>query len=171
MTDKELDLVPSYYQYFVKLVSSQPLRYALSTSSEELIHVLDQTGENSGDMRYADGKWSIKEIVNHLMDSERVFCYRALRFARNDKTELSGFEQDNYVTSAKVDARKLSNLKREFKNLRETTIDLFCSFDIEMLQRSGAANGVEIQVKALAYVIAGHTLHHAKVIQDKYLQK
>lgn len=119
--------------------------------------------------RYAPGKWSVKEVVGHLMDSERVFCYRALRFARGDQTPLSGFDENVYVPAGKFDPRPVAELAAELDAVRRATIALFRGFDAAALARRGPANGKEVSVRALAYIIAGHERHHVGIVRERYL--
>ena len=119
--------------------------------------------------RYAEGKWTIKEIIAHLIDDERIYVYRALRFARNDSTELPGFEQDDYAIESGANERLLDNLLEEFAAVRKSTIALFNSFDDRVLTRSGVASGNVMSVRAIAYHLAGHELRHVKIIKERYL--
>ncbi len=119
--------------------------------------------------RYAEGKWTIKEILVHILDVERIFAYRALRFARNDKTALAGFEQDDYTALSGAQSRDLVSIFEEFESVRNATITLFNEFAEEASIRSGLANGHNVSVRALAYQIAGHELHHINIIKEKYL--
>ena len=119
--------------------------------------------------RYAKGKWTIKEILAHLIDDERIYAYRALRFARNDRTELPGFEQDNYALESRANIRTIESLLKEFAAVRRSTIALFDSFDGEVLTRSGVASGNVMSVRAAAYHIAGHELRHINIIKERYL--
>jgi uncharacterized damage-inducible protein DinB len=120
--------------------------------------------------RYAPGKWTIKEILVHLSDDERIYSYRALRFARNDRTELPGFEQDDYARSSGANERDVRDILRELAAVREATIALFKSFDKEALLRSGVANGAVMSVRAAVYHLAGHELHHVNIIRERYLK-
>lgn len=129
----------------------------LSLPAEKLVH------------RYAAGKWTIKEILVHISDDERIYAYRALRFARNDKTELPGFEQDDYARYSGANARDLDDILEELTAVRKATISLFNSFDNEALTRAGVANGNIMSVRAAAYHIAGHELHHINIIKERYL--
>ena len=122
-----------------------------------------------GDYRYAPGKWSIKELLGHVIDGERIFAYRALRFGRNDQTALNGFEQDDYVAAGAFDKRELSDLIDEFEEVRRATIHLFRGFDETAWTRRGVASENEVSVRALAYIIAGHELHHMGVLRERYL--
>ena len=119
--------------------------------------------------RYAQNKWTIKEILVHIMDDERIYAYRALRIARNDKTPLPGFEQEDYIPFSKANKRSLNNIFQEYKTIRNATLSLFASLNKEDLMRIGTANNHPVSVRALAYHIAGHELHHVNVIKERYL--
>ncbi|MCB8978785.1 MAG: DinB family protein [Ardenticatenaceae bacterium] len=119
--------------------------------------------------RWADGEWTIKEILVHIMDTERIFCYRALRFARNDDTELPGFEQDDYVPYTQANKRKIADILEEYSAVRQATITFFNSFVEETLTRAGIVSGQRVSVRALASMIAGHELHHLDSIKENYL--
>lgn len=129
----------------------------LSLPKEKLLH------------RYAEGKWTIKEILAHLSDDERIYAYRALRFARSDKTELPGFEQDDYARYSRANERSREDLLHELTTVRNATIALFESFDEEALLRAGMADGKIMSVRAAAYHIAGHELRHLNIIKERYL--
>lgn len=119
--------------------------------------------------RYAEGKWTIKEILVHLADDERIYAYRALRFARNDKTELPGFEQDDYALHSGANERSIEDILKEFGTVRQATISLFEGFDSEALMRTGVADGKVMSVRAAAYHIAGHEMRHLNIIRERYL--
>ena len=119
--------------------------------------------------RYAEGKWTIKEILAHIIDDERIYAYRTLRFARNDKTELPGFEQDEYAAYSGANERDINDLLNEFATVRQATISLFESFDSQALLRSGMADGKIMSVRAAAYHIAGHEMSHLNIIRERYL--
>ena len=119
--------------------------------------------------RYAENKWTIKEILVHIMDDERIYAYRALRIARNDKTELPGFEQDDYIPYSRANERSLKNILNEYATIRKATISLFENLDEAAFLRTGIANGHIVSVRALAYHIAGHELHHMNIIRERYL--
>jgi uncharacterized damage-inducible protein DinB len=129
----------------------------LSLQEETLLH------------RYAKGKWTIKETLVHIIDDEHIYAYRALRFARNDKTELSGFEQDDYAAQSAANERSIENILEEYEAVRKATITLFKNLPDEALLRTGVANKNNVSVRALAYHIAEHELHHANIIKEKYL--
>lgn len=119
--------------------------------------------------RYAPEKWTIKEILQHVSDDERIYAYRALRFARNDATELPGFEQDDYTRHTGANGREVEDLIHELDTVRAATISLFEGLPAEALTRSGIANGAVMSVRAAAYHIAGHEMHHVGVIREKYV--
>ncbi len=144
---------------------------ALKFSLAKTLEVVRSIPEEKGEYRYAPGKWSIKEVLNHMIDVERIMCYRALRFARNDKTELPGFEENDYAPEANAHARTIAQLVAEIERLRATTIDLFLSFTPEMLERKGRANHKEMDVLTLGYVVSGHESHHRKILIERYLTK
>jgi hypothetical protein len=120
--------------------------------------------------RYAPGKWSIKEVLVHVVDDERIYAYRALRFARGDRTELPGFEQDDYVPPSAADQRAIEDILAEYAAVREATIALFRGLPEESFSRSGVADGKRASVRALAYHIAGHEAHHVAIIRERYLK-
>lgn len=119
--------------------------------------------------RYAPGKWSIKELVQHVNDAERIFAYRALRFARHDATVLPGFEENDYVPASEADRRSMQDLWEEQHTIRRSTLHLFTSFTEGMLERTGTAGGNSISVLSLGWVIAGHAEHHWNIITERYL--
>ena len=119
--------------------------------------------------RYAPGKWTIKEILVHIIDDERIYTYRALRFARNDKTELPGFEQEDYTLNSDANERKLKDILKEYEAVRNSTIQFFNGLEKKAFLRSGIANGNIMSVRAAAYHIAGHELHHVNLIRERYL--
>jgi uncharacterized damage-inducible protein DinB len=125
--------------------------------------------EEKLNFRYAAGKWTIKEILAHIIDDERIYSYRALRFARNDTTELPGFDQDDYALESGANSRSIEDLLHEFATVRTATVSLFDSFDSESLTRSGIASGNIMSVRAAAYHIAGHELRHINIIKERYL--
>lgn len=123
------------------------------------------------DHRYAPGKWSIKEVVGHIIDCERVFALRALAFARGDDTPLPGFDQDAYVAAANFASRDSDSLVSEFEHVRRATLDLFRSLDDAAWSRRGTANACEFTVRAIPWILAGHLDHHARVLQERYLKE
>jgi uncharacterized damage-inducible protein DinB len=169
MTKPDIEAVPIFYKGYVENVKDMDVLEALKQSSKVMLTMIRALPEEKGEYRYAEGKWSIKELLNHMMDAERIFAYRALRFARADKTPLSGFEENDYAPKANAHARSLRQLSDEMERLRLTTIDLYSSFTPEMMSREGTANSNKLSVLHLGYVIAGHETHHRKVLSERYL--
>ena len=158
-----------YYGRYIDIVPSGKITETLRGQMTDTLNLLAGLTEEQSLHRYADGKWSIKEVIGHIIDCERIFAYRALRLARNDQTPLSGFEQDDYVTNGGFDHRPLSDLAKEYEHVREATVDLFEGLGQEAWERRGKANDVEVSVRAIAWIISGHELHHKGVIKSKYL--
>ncbi len=169
MTRPDPETLPPYYKTYVDHVSDLDLSDALHKAGRLTQELLQSIAEDKGNFRYADGKWSIKEVLNHIMDAERVFAYRALRFSRNDQTPLQPFEENDYAVQANAHGRTIKQLAGEMHRLRESSIDLFASFNAEMLRRTGIASNKKISVINLGYIIAGHDLHHRKILLERYL--
>ncbi|HEY0375962.1 MAG TPA: DinB family protein [Pyrinomonadaceae bacterium] len=164
----ETEYVPDFGKY-VSLVPDGDIVGVLGSQIDETLALLRSIPEERAGFRYAPDKWSIKELVGHLIDSERIFSYRALRFARNDKTALPGYEQDDYIRGGSFDDTALEDLAAEFASVRRATVLLFKHLNGEAWARRGSANESEVSVRALAHIIAGHELHHRKILRDKYL--
>ena len=164
----ETEYHPEFGKY-VALVPAGDVVTVLGNQIEETMSLLRSVPEERGGFRYAPGKWSVKELVGHLIDSERIFSYRALCFARDDKTALPGYEQDDYIRGGSFDAVPLAELAAEFASVRRATVFLFKHLDDEAWARRGLANDNEVSVRAVAHIIAGHELHHRRVLRDKYL--
>ena len=162
------EYVPEFGKY-VSLVPEGNIVGVLAGQIDETTALLLSIPEERGGFRYAPDKWSIKELVGHLIDSERIFSYRALRFARGDETELPGYEQDDYVREGSFDEVPLADLAAELAILRQGTVLLFKHLNRDAWMRRGKANENEVSVRALAHIIAGHELHHRQVLRDKYL--
>jgi len=158
-----------YYGRYISLVTGRDLTSTLEAQSAQSLPTLRGISEEKSLHRYAPGKWSVKEVLGHLIDAERIFTYRALRFARNDQTPLPGFEQDPYVASANFDAHPWDDLIAEFEHVRRSTVLFFRALTPEQTLRSGTASQNAITVRALGYIIAGHELHHMAILRDRYL--
>jgi hypothetical protein len=169
MTKPDLASVPPFYQRYVDFVKDMDVLDALKFSNKETLLMVQGIAEAKGEYRYAPGKWTIKELLCHMMDAERIFAYRALRFARKDQTPLSGFEENDYAPEANAHSRSIVVLAGEMERLRQVSIDLYHSFTPEMLNRTGTANQTALSVLSLGYIIAGHESHHRKILRERYL--
>jgi uncharacterized damage-inducible protein DinB len=169
MTRPDLQSVPAFYKAYVDNVRDMDVLDALRTADEEVQGLLETIPEGKGSFKYGEGKWTILEVLNHMMDAERIFAYRALRFSRNDQTHLQPFEENDYAVQANAHSRTIKELAAEMHRLRETTLDLFSSFTAEMLNREGIASAKKISVLTLGYIIAGHDLHHRNILVTRYL--
>jgi uncharacterized damage-inducible protein DinB len=160
-----------YYDRYISLVPAGNILETIEQQRRDTILLFSCRSEEDGDLRYAPGKWSVKEVLGHLNDSERVFAYRALRIARNDATPMEAFEQDDYVRNAAFASSPLSDLIEDFIAVRRATVSLFRNLDETMWLRRGVANKSEVTVRALAWTIAGHELHHRKILEEKYFSR
>ena len=160
--------ISDYHQHYINLIKTDDILQELKKQGDEFANYLRKLTEQQGNYAYAKDKWSIKEIAGHIADAERVFAYRALRFARNDKTALPAFEQDDYVAAANFNKRTLADLIEELQLIRASNLALFKTFTEEELQRTGTASSNFYTVKSLLYIIAGHEKHHLNVLKEKY---
>jgi hypothetical protein len=158
-----------YYQQYIDLIKGDNILAILEENNKYAQNILNSFPQNRGDYKYAEGKWTVKEVVGHLMDVERIFCYRALSIARGEKKSLPGFDQDEYVRSGNFNNRQLFDLTYEYRLIRESSILLFRSFDQSVLQNRGISNGNEVTVLALMFMTAGHEKHHLNVLKEKYM--
>ncbi|UOQ71168.1 DinB family protein [Hymenobacter cellulosilyticus] len=142
--------------------------YILEKLPDALHEAVGQLSDEQARFAYAPGKWSIKEMLVHVIDTERIFAYRALRMSRNDKTDLPGYEQDDYVPASEANERPLSDILAEYATVRAATLSLFRSFSETQLARTGTANGGPASVRALLFIIPGHELHHLRILRERY---
>jgi uncharacterized damage-inducible protein DinB len=162
--------IPSdYLRYYVDLVHGEDPIKVLEQQQALSQKLFKLMNEEQGNYRYAEGKWTVKEVIGHLCDTERIFAYRALAIARGEKKDLPGYEQDDYVVEGRFNHRTLTDVCNEFRLVRDANIALFKSFDEQALLSKGFANGKEISTRALIFVTAGHEIHHLSVIKNKYL--
>ena len=170
MTRPDLEKIPTFYRGYVQMVSEdKELLPAMIESRDTFLELLAEISSDREQYAYAPGKWTVKELIQHICDAERVFSYRALRFGRGDMTDLAGFEQNDYVANCHANNRQMVDLVREFTNTRNSTIDLYDSFEIKDLTRFGSASGFRIDVTSLGYIIVGHLLHHMSILRSRYL--
>lgn len=169
-TNLQSDEFASYFSTYINQVSEEyTLIEELEISVHRLIKFVQNIPLDKFDYRYAEGKWTIKDILQHLIDAERIFTYRALRFARNDKTALAGFEENDYVEEANANNRSIQELLTELAVVRQSTLSLFKSFSENELLRKGTANNNPMSVRAVGFVIIGHQNHHQRVFEERYL--
>jgi len=157
-----------YYGRYIEKVPTGDLIGTLEGQARDTQGLLAGLTDAKALHRYAPGKWSIKEVVGHVTDAERVFSYRALRFARADKTALPGFDENAWVPPASFDARSLKDLAAELDAVRRATVALFRGFDAAALARSGTASDNLVSVRAIAWIIAGHERHHVGLLHERY---
>jgi uncharacterized damage-inducible protein DinB len=158
-----------YFETYISLSNELAMPNDFLTNMESCVAFFETVPTDKLDYRYQPEKWSIKDILLHLIDCERIFQYRALRISRNDKTALPGFEENDYAIEGNATNRSLDSLVDEYKSVREATITLFNTFTNIELVRVGNASGKEISVRAIGYIILGHELHHIKIIKERYL--
>ncbi|MGK7389276.1 MAG: DinB family protein [Candidatus Cyclobacteriaceae bacterium M2_1C_046] len=166
--NKDIQFLPDYYRNYVNQVPEEKLLHALINNGSKQGEFFKNLPEKNGDYRYAEGKWTVKQVMSHIIDTERIMSYRALRFSRNDQSPLPGFEENDYAQASNASNRRVAQLTDEFIRLRASTVDLFESFSDEMLKRTGEANGQKISVDAIGFIIAGHAIHHINVLKDHY---
>lgn len=158
-----------YYLPYIQLSANQDIVLGLKKNVISVVDFYQNIPSEKLEHAYAEGKWTPKDILLHIIDTERVFVYRAMRIARQDKTEMVGFEQDDYVDAGKANNRTINSLIEEYKAVRNATIVLFDSFSDEELKSIGKANGSPVSVRAIGYIITGHENHHNNVIRERYL--
>ena len=162
------EYAPSFADYVARVAEDEDIVAVLGTQLDQALTHLGRFPEARGDYRYAPEKWSVKEIVGHLCDTERVFAYRALRIGRGDTTPLPSFDDQAYVAEVRAGDRALAGLAAEWGDVRRATIALFRNLPAEAWQRRGTASDQPTSVRALAYVIAGHVRHHLQVLEERY---
>ncbi len=160
---------PAYFEAYLAKLPEGDLLEILEAQWEELGCLLEELDDAAAEHRYAEGKWSVKEVLGHLVDAERIFAYRLLRIARGDATPLAGFDENAYVAAANFGARPLEAILEEYDLVRGHSLSLLRSLDEASLARMGTSNGKPISARALAWLIAGHEHHHMMVLKEKYL--
>ena len=162
--------VPSSYQTYIDAVKEEDLLIALKKSTKRGKALLGSISEKKSKYAYAEDKWTLKELLQHMIDAERVFVYRALRFARKDHTPLPGFDENTWAPNSRANERKWKEMLKEFMVLRESTIRFFESLGEDQLNQRGISNNNEINVIGIGFVCAGHLTHHLKIIRQRYLK-
>lgn len=171
-TQIKLEISPgeyaTYYANYVKYISPGSLSHVLHADQEQLNSLFSVLDEKSAMHRYAPEKWTIKEVLVHCIDTERLFSARALQFARGEKNELMGYDHEKYVANSNANARSLNSISAEWRSLRKATFSLFENFDKETLRKKGKANNNTVTVRAIAFIITGHVMHHLSVVRERY---
>lgn len=159
----------SFYTGYIGLVPDGEYASLLTNQEQALLTLFSGLSEDKALFRYADGKWSIKEVLAHITDTERIMCYRMLRISRGDTTDLPGFDQDIFIDNNTFDEVPLKDLIQDFQAVRKATLSLLPTISEAAWARKGTANSFVITARALAYVIVGHTQHHMNIVEQKYL--
>jgi hypothetical protein len=168
MKRPEANEFADFYANYISKVPGSDVLSVLESQRLQMLQLFAGRSERDGSFRYAPGKWTVKEVLGHITDTERIFTYRAMRFARADQTPLPGFEQDDYVRSGAFGDRTLGGLIEEFGAVRIASICLFRSFKEDVWPRRGTANEKEVTVRALAFITAGHQVHHRIILEERY---
>ena len=159
----------SFHSTYINKIGDGDILDILLSQQENTYRFFKSLPADKADYAYADGKWTIKQVLGHLIDTERIMTYRALRFARNDQTPLAGFEQDDYVLNSRHDQFTMDDLNEEFRLLRMANMYFFKSLNDEEKHRFGLASNNRVTVNALLYIIAGHVQHHLTILNERYL--
>ncbi|MEC5165371.1 putative damage-inducible protein DinB [Flavobacterium sp. PL11] len=157
-----------YYFKYINVLEEVTLLEELEISLHDFIRFVQNIPMDKFDYRYAEGKWTIKEIIQHVIDTERIFAYRALRISRNDKTPLPGFDENDYIDNTDANSRSIQALLTEFSAVRHSNIYLFKSFSNVQLERMGMASNAGVSVRAIGFIMIGHQKHHQKVFEERY---
>lgn len=158
-----------FYKTYVSLAEADPISKAIDKNTEEMLKLLDRIPASKIDHAYAPGKWTIKELLQHIIDAERVFAYRILRIARMDTTPLPGFDENAWAANAMVGDRRWKDMVKEFKWLRKSNMAMIDDFSKEQLDATGTASNHPVSAAALCYVLVGHVKHHMNIIEERYL--
>ncbi len=160
-----------YYGTYISLIEGDDVMPVLKDQPAELNALISQMPEEKGKFAYAEGKWTIKELLSHLIDGERMFAYRVLRVSRGDETPIEGFEQDNYIENSNANNRSFAELLDEFDLQRRSNMLMINNLSDEASRRMGTASGNPISARALVYIMAGHVKHHIRILEERYLLK
>lgn len=170
--DKPTDFDPNhYFNHYINCAPDKPLLESLDQTTKEMVAFMDDLSEDSGSYSYCEGKWSIKQVLQHINDTERVLAYRAFRISRKDKTNMASFDQDLYAKNDFSEALAISEIKEEFISLRKTTQLLYSKMKPEVLDFKGLASNYEISPRALGFVISGHAKHHLNILHERYINR
>ncbi len=159
---------PAYFANYINLVENDNVVQALNLNLSEIVTFLENIPAEKHNFKYQENKWTVKDVVRHVIDTERIFAYRALRFARFDTTELPGFDENSFSSQVNTSNVLMKDLLEEFVLVRKSTIKLFESFSPEMLSNNGIASGKQMSVMAVGFVISGHAIHHTNILRERY---
>jgi len=168
MSKEWLENVPAYFDGYLKLVGEDDMIEAMKNSKAEFAAWAKDVPDDKGKYAYEEGKWTVNELLQHIIDTERIFQYRSLSIARGEMNELPGFDHNSYVKNSKANDRKLSELIAEFRRLRDSSIDLYASMGEANMKYKGMANGFVVQPVLFGFLISGHLRHHLNVLQARY---
>lgn len=160
-----------YYQRYIDFIHTDDIFSTFKQQADEIVALFTNLSEDQASFRYAEGKWTIKEVLAHIVDSERIFGYRVLAISRGEKNPLPGFAENEYVRNGKYENRSLKSLLAEYSHLSSANLELFKSLDEEMLSQKGTASGKEVTARAILFVTIGHEKHHLEIIKSRYLAK
>ncbi len=168
MPRPDLAQVPDHFHVYINQAPGEDVSAVLASSGKDILEWLQALPEEKRDHRYAPEKWTIREVVQHLLDAERIFAYRALCFARKDATSLPSFDENSYADHSKASTRTWEELLEEFRLVRAANEIMFSSFDEEQLETAGVANNRSMQVRAVGFTMAGHVYHHLRILKERY---
>jgi hypothetical protein len=168
MSKQWLDNVPKYFDRYMELVTEDDLIQAMKNSIQELTEWSDTIDESKSNYAYEEGKWSVNDVLVHLIDTERIFQYRSLCIARGEKNNLPGYDHDEYTRAANTTSRSIASIVEEYKSVRQSSVHLFESFDEAGVRRTGNANGLDVQPILYGFLMSGHLRHHLGVLKSKY---
>ncbi len=168
MSKEWLENVPAYFDGYLKLVGEDDILEAMQNSKAEFMSWANDMSNDKGFYAYEEGKWTVNEVLQHIIDTERIFQYRSLSIARGEMNELPGFDHDSYAKNSKANQRNLSDLISEFVRLRDSSVDLYSSLDESNIKYKGMANGFVVQPILFGYLISGHLRHHLNVLEARY---
>lgn len=169
MNRPETNEFAPYYNNYISLVDGNDVLPFLQAQPSELRALISNVPEEKGTFSYADGKWTIKELLSHLLDGERIFAYRILRISRGDKTPIEGFEQDDYIENSNANNRSFADLLDEFELQRRSDLHMINNISDEASKRMGTASDKQVSVRALTHIMAGHVVHHINILKERYL--
>lgn len=169
ITKPNLNEVPDFYKGYIDECIEKDLIDALNNGLSEAVNLIKSIPAEKEDYSYTDGKWTVKEVLIHIIDAERVFGYRAMRFSRLDETPLAMFKENHYTPNSNAAARSILSIKKEFESLRNSNIEMFKGMNQQMLDFIGIANNNKMSSKAIGWMIAGHAKHHIKILKERYL--